>query len=79
MASSLDNSTDKSGRPWAKLSELKVGDKLEADGGFTCMNKGQVFDVQREGARLFIACREEYHDLQGQADDGEHLVGLYKV
>lgn len=28
---------DKNGREYAKLSELKVGDKLEIDGGFTCM------------------------------------------
>lgn len=31
----------------------------------------------RRFGELFIKCRDKEHALVGQADDGEHLVGLY--
>lgn len=33
------------GREWAKLSDLKPGDYLEADGDFTCIANGKFVEV----------------------------------
>lgn len=76
----MSMTTDKSGRPYAKLSELKVGDVLVADDGFGCLKAGAKRDVrkQTETGELFIVCVDGCHILDGQADDGEHLIGLYR-
>ncbi len=66
---------DKAGRAYAKLSELKPGDKVELDDGFTCHPAGVVILYQRNG--LYFDCHEGGHNLLGQADDGEHCVGVY--
>lgn len=77
-AEALDLTTDISGKPWAKLSELKPGSILIPDDGFTCMKAGQPVAVARDSnGELFVPCRGGGHTLCGQADDGEHLVGLY--
>jgi hypothetical protein len=69
------------GRPWAKLSELKPGDKLVTDGGFTCMLDDAVKEVrQRENGDLYIECDlEGGHTLEGQVSEVNHdsLVGLW--
>lgn len=72
---------DTDGRPYAKLSELKVGDVLEADGGFTCIKKGAVLPIWvGNSGQLTVSCLlHGGHEIGGQADDGEHLVGFYKV
>jgi hypothetical protein len=73
---------DTTGRPYAKLSQMKVGVNLECDGGFTCLKAGAHRRVLREGPGkdgLYIRCKSGKHFIAGQADDGEHLVGLYKV
>lgn len=68
---------DLRGRPYAKLSELKAGDQVELDEGFTCHKAGFVTLKDSIGF-LYFECDEGEHCLQGQADDGEHLVGIYK-
>lgn len=71
---------DKQGFPWAKLSELKPGDKVRVDAGFDCMGPNTVKVVHsniRQG--LWIGCQHGEHFLEPQADDGEHCVGLYHV
>lgn len=35
--------------PFPKLSELKPGDKLVADGGFTCLKDGQIVTIEDLG------------------------------
>ena len=70
--------TDINGRPYAKLSKLKAGDALIANGGFTCMRDGSERVVEDEGEYLFVRCAKGKHALDGQADDGEHLIGLYR-
>jgi hypothetical protein len=73
---------DRDGRPYAKLSELKSGDKIELDCGFTCVAASilghggyrTLFDI---GKGLAFACNDGHHYLAGQADDGEHCVGVY--
>lgn len=67
---------DKHGRPWAKLSELKASDKVELDGGFTCTPAGTAL-VQGDQVGLFFSCQEGNHYISGQADDGEHCIGIY--
>lgn len=67
---------DRNGNPWAKLSEVKAGDTIVADGGFTCMEPGPKI-VRQAKHGLCINCVDGDHYLSGQADDGEHLVGLY--
>lgn len=71
---------DKNERPYAKLSQLKAGDKVELDTGFTCHEAGVVHleQHQPEGP-LFFKCADGWHNIEGQADDGEHCVGIYTV
>lgn len=78
---------DNDGRPYAKLSEAKPGDWLEADAGFDCVRSGMKLVIQEDKQGLFIACTggpssgvySSQHYLDGQADDGEHLIGLYST
>lgn len=72
------HSTD--GRKWAALSKLKAGDKVLADGGFTCIKEGAVLEVEQNGtAGLFVPCTCGAHYLDGQLSDvdHDHLVGLW--
>jgi len=63
-----------------KLSEIKTGDVLEADGGFDCMDEGTRYTVEEDDAALFVNCREGKHYLDGQVDvPGGDLVGLHRV
>lgn len=79
---------DTNGRPYAKLSEVKVGDILEADSGFTCLKDGAQLKIKSDGGDLYVDCsgaedddpeEKHKHFIEGQADDGEHLVGFYKI
>jgi hypothetical protein len=67
---------DKAGRPYAKLSELKAGDVVELDGDFTCRAAGKARLFERDG-NLYFDCSEGGHNIRGQADDGEHCMGIY--
>lgn len=81
---------DSQGRPYACLSSCVVGMELVPDGGFDCMDEGQPLVVQKDEHGLYIECTGEdiectynhgidtHHYLSGQADDGEHLIGLYR-
>lgn len=73
-------------KPFAKVSQVKVGTKLKADGGFTCLDEGEVCEVCADEDGLYIKCKEGRHGLGGQlaseldtdidpADD--EYVGLY--
>lgn len=72
------NTHDTKGRPWAKLSELKAGDKIELDSGFNCAGPGPT-EVHASDHGLYFECSEGHHYLHDQADDGEHCVGVYKL
>jgi len=69
---------DKNGREYAKLSQLEPGDEIELDTGFTCHKAGMTY-VRRDHNGLYFLCDEGHHYLNGQADNGEDLVGLYKL
>ena len=67
---------DKQGRPWAKLSELKPGDTIELDAGFSCAHLGPR-EIVKDARGFYFICAQGSHYLDGQADDGEHCVGVY--
>lgn len=62
-----------------KLSDLKEGQQVWVDEGFTCAPVGRV-TVKFDGcSRPFFECEEGEHYFDGQVDfeDGETLVGVY--
>jgi hypothetical protein len=56
-------------RPITTYKEVRVGTKLRADGGFSCISKGQVLVVNSHQGDLFVACDHGMHFLDGQCDD----------
>lgn len=60
------------------INDVKVGDRLIADGGFTCLVEGEIVVVHEDEHGFFIPCSDGKHHLHGQQEDGE-LVGLRKV
>lgn len=72
---------DLSGRLYATVAETKVGSKLEADGGFTCIKEGSVLTVEKDHwGRLYVPCGSGEHYLGGQvSSDGAHYIGFYHV
>lgn len=73
---------DTTGRPYARLSTLKSGASIQVDSGFTCIKANSIRRVLRDGPGpegLYFKCKSGKHFLHGQADDGEHLIGLYQV
>lgn len=70
---------DKQGRPYARLGELNAGDTVTVDGDFTCIEPWSHHVVKRDGAGLYIECKEGEHHLAGQQDGpGDHLTGIYR-
>lgn len=59
-----------------KLTDVKEGDIIIADGGFTCMEAGEhkVYD----DGRFYIKCDEGKHFLEGQEDENGNLIGVTK-
>lgn len=62
----------------AKLSDLKPGDAVIADDGFTCMKAGPKTVQSGDNGVLYVPCDEGRHYLFGQASlaDNDTLVGL---
>lgn len=61
-----------------KLADIKQGDVVVTDAGFTCMRHGR-HTVERDARGLFIRCDDGQHYLDGQEDhEGADLVGLSK-
>jgi hypothetical protein len=75
-----------------KLGDVHAGDRLVADGGFTCLYNGEILTVESDEGGLFVRCagprddqdygkprtiaRNEKHYLDGQENDDGELVGL---
>jgi len=61
-----------------KLSELKVGDSLIADEGFSCLLNGECVTVEKDLVNLFVRCSDGKHFLDGQVsfEDHDTLIGL---
>ena len=62
-----------------KMTDLKHGDKLVADGGFTCLIKNQVVMVNDAKDGKFVHCRAGRHYLDGQEDEDGTIVGFEKI
>ena len=75
-----------------KLSDLKVGDIIIADDGFTCMKAGPHTVHATDDGDLFVWCKgpedevgnfpyaPTHHLLEGQEDEpGGELVGLSRA
>lgn len=67
----FDNTHDIIGAEYAKLSELKPGDKVQCDGGFTCLHLGDIKEVKVDKLGFYIEC----DDLDGY----EYLNPLQKL
>ena len=87
-------SCDKLGREYARADQVKAGDTLQCDDGFTCLKNGAKRVVKRLNgklpgcskeyakdpfARLYIDCKCGPHMLDGQLGELGELVGLYRV
>jgi hypothetical protein len=62
-----------------KLTDLKPGDLIVADDGFTCLTEGEVCEVlfSNDANEAYVKCSDGTHYLDGQLDeDGEIIVGF---
>jgi hypothetical protein len=72
--------TDIYNRQYARLADLKVGDYVEVDGGFTCMTRGEKKKVKKGIANLlYIDCDGGGHYLIEQIDRDGFLIGIFQV
>ncbi len=62
---------------WAKLTQVKVGDKVQIDAGFSCCDSGIVV-IHNDDDDLYFLCQHGRHYLAGQAAAEENLVGIYR-
>lgn len=61
------------------LKDVKEGDTLITDGGFTCMEEGEEKIVKNDNGVLCIDCDSGGHAIHGQSDSSDTpLVGLKK-
>ena len=77
-----DMTADLNGREYAKASQLKAGDEVQIDDGFTCLraNSTHIVFSGNDPDALYIRCDEGIHWLGGQlAADGETLIGVYRI
>lgn len=58
-----------------KLNEIKTGDWINLDDGFTCRKKGAVEVIEQDGVLGFV-CDEGFHTLDGQKDKNGDLIGI---
>lgn len=62
----------------ATEANVQIGTSVIADGGFTCLNAGDVRAVRADGVGdLYIECRCGRHAMDGQLDEGSDYIGLY--
>ena len=72
-----------------KLTDIKPGDRLVADGGFTCLDEGEICTVVAATAgdaaaqpnvifvgELYVLCRSGRHYLDGQENEAGEIVGF---
>lgn len=84
---------DKLGREYAKLSNLKPGDRIYVDDGFTCIPNNAIRKVYvSKDGDLCIRCGGPFevdetkdapqvhnHSLEGQLTRTGYLIGVYKL
>jgi len=76
---------DINGRTYAYLKNVKEGDVIETDGGFTCGMNNKRLTVMHDGRRsskqgLYVECNCGRHYIGGQANyAGGPLIGIYPM
>lgn len=60
---------------FAKASDVKAGDTLVCDGGFTCMGHGPRI-VHEDAGGLYVKCSDGKHYIDGQRDADGRLIGM---
>lgn len=83
---------DINGNRWAHEKTCKIGDKIIADAGFTCIPEGTVCHVWGDRQGLFVRCqgedqdepvkgkaRRQRHYLDGQLNEYGEYVGFYHM
>ncbi len=60
------------------FADVKLGDHLVADSGFTCIKDGEVVEVlqDKDNMELYVTCAVGRHFLKGQEDAHGMLVGF---
>lgn len=61
---------------YVKIEDVKIGTKLIADGGFTCIPKGAELVVSADAdGELQVPCNDEggWHALSGQLEKGVYI------
>ena len=76
--------TDNAGRPYAKISDIKVGVEIKFDLGFACLTPNTKYVVHQNDRGYFVACSDGEHYLESQCHDAkgkatDHYVGVYLV
>lgn len=57
---------DIGGRPYARLHEIKAGDIIELDDGFTCIPAGQHKVVTNDVGELCVLCAADHENVAEQ-------------
>lgn len=74
----MASTKDKFGRQYALVAKTKAGDKIEADGDFTCIPAGAVLAVEEVNGCLCVPCEIGRHALHEHEQNGCYL-GFYEV
>jgi hypothetical protein len=73
---------DANGKAYKRLSEVKEGDEVTFDGGFTCLEEGDVQPVYKDDKGFYVLCKQGQHYLDGQLDHvhkTDALIGIYSA
>lgn len=65
---------------WAlvPVHKAKIGTRLRADGGFSCLKEGAIRTIQYDMEGKYVSCSAGKHYLDGQlSEDGSSYVGFY--
>lgn len=57
---------------WVKRGEIKAGDTVFLDSGFTCVKAGPV-EIQQGMRGLYFRCSAGAHYIDGQLEDGVYI------
>jgi hypothetical protein len=63
----------------ARIDNITIGTALKSDGGFNCLDCGEVVTVAEDKDGMFVPCRCGRHYLEGQVTDEGVLVGFALV
>lgn len=69
---------DKDGRPYVRLDDLRAGDRIELDDGFTCCKPHTTTVHADKRGELYFKCNDGRHYVAGQLERGS-LIGIYRA